>query len=66
MAEHKDIPLQHPSDLGAWKDAKTVLTCYQQPDEQRMREALLARRPFGGRQVSVRGRPTDTMAERQG
>ncbi len=53
--ELKDIPLKDLCDLGGWKDAKTVLTCYQQPDEQRMREALLARRPFGAGQVSTHG-----------
>ncbi len=63
--ELKDIPLKDLCDLGGWKDAKTVLTCYQQPDEQRMREALLARRPFG-RSLSVQGRRTDSLAERQG
>ena len=30
--------------LGGWKDFKTVLSCYQQPDESAMREGLAARR----------------------
>lgn len=64
--ELKDIPLKDLCDLGGWKDAKTVLSCYQRPDEERMREALLRRRPFGAQQVSVQGGSTDTFAERQG
>jgi integrase len=64
--ELKDIPLKDLCDLGGWKDAKTVLSCYQRPDELRMREALLARRPFRASPLSVEGHPTDSLAKRQG
>jgi len=30
--------------LGGWKDPKTLLTCYQQPDEGTQRRALESRR----------------------
>jgi hypothetical protein len=30
--------------LGGWKSANTILTCYVQPDEETMREALSNRR----------------------
>ena len=32
--------------LGGWKDAKTILTCYQAPDATTMRRALLERQPL--------------------
>jgi hypothetical protein len=52
--ELKDLPLKDLCYLGGWKDPKTLLTCYQQPDEEGMRRALLARRPFGVSVVSIR------------
>jgi hypothetical protein len=36
----QDLPLRELCYLGAWKDAKTLLKCYQQPDEAVMRRAL--------------------------
>jgi integrase len=45
--ELKHLPLKDLCYLGGWKDPKTVVTCYQQPDEGVMRQALLERRPFG-------------------
>ena len=33
--------------LGGWKDPKTILTCYQVPDQEKMSEALKSRRAFG-------------------
>lgn len=42
--ELKHIPLPDLCALGGWKDVKTILTCYQAPDEQTMRAALTARR----------------------
>jgi hypothetical protein len=32
--EMKDLPLKDLCYLGGWKDPKTLLTCYQQPDEE--------------------------------
>ncbi len=43
----KDVPLPDLCALGGWKDAKTILTCYQAPDGDMMRSALTARRAFG-------------------
>ena len=37
-------PLRVVCDLGGWKDAETVLRCYQQPDEEALRAALMDRR----------------------
>ena len=39
-----DQPLKVLCELGGWKNAKTVLACYQQPDEGQLRTALEARR----------------------
>jgi integrase len=49
-SELRKIPLRDLCDLGGWKSAATVLTCYQTPDEATMREALeqRARRHAGG------------------
>ena len=45
--ELKTIPLPDLCALGGWKDAKTILTCYQAPDRDTMRAALAARRAVG-------------------
>ena len=45
--ELKDVPLPDLCALGGWKDAKTILTCYQAPDRGTMRSALTARRALG-------------------
>jgi hypothetical protein len=42
--ELRDVPLRDLKDLGGWKTAQTILTCYQQPSEEAQRAAL-ARRP---------------------
>ncbi len=39
-----DLPLKVLCELGGWKAAKTVLRCYQQPDEAQLRQAILSRR----------------------
>ena len=39
-----DQPLKVLCELGGWKTAKTVLQCYQRPDEGQLRKALDARR----------------------
>jgi integrase len=45
--EMQDLPLKELCYLGGWKDAKTLLECYQQPDETVMRRALARRRRYG-------------------
>ena len=45
--ELKDVPLPDLCALGGWKDAKTILQCYQAPDGDTMRSALTHRRPVG-------------------
>ena len=35
-----DLPFKVLCDLGGWKEATTVLRCYQQPDEVQLRKAL--------------------------
>jgi len=42
--ELRRIPLEDLHDLGGWKNAATILTCYQQPSEQAQREGLEQRR----------------------
>ncbi len=39
-----DQPLKVLCELGGWKAAKTVLRCYQQPDEAQLRQAIRSRR----------------------
>ena len=41
--ELKHIPLPDLCALGGWKDPKTILKCYAQPDDQTMRAALDSR-----------------------
>ena len=38
------VPLKTLCELGGWKSGHTVLTCYQHPDQEQMREALSDRR----------------------
>ena len=35
-----DLPLKVLCELGGWKNAQTVLNCYQRPDEEQLRKAL--------------------------
>ena len=37
------LPLKVLCELGGWKEAKTVLRCYQQPDEVQLRAAIETR-----------------------
>ncbi len=53
--ELKDTALKDLCYLGGWKDPKTLLECYQQPDVAVMREALRKRRPFGQTTVGSGG-----------
>ena len=39
-----DQPLKVLCELGGWKNARTVLTCYQRADEGQLRKALESRR----------------------
>ncbi len=39
-----DLPLKVLCELGGWKAAKTVLRCYQQPDEAQLKQAIRSRR----------------------
>ncbi|MDE0081132.1 MAG: hypothetical protein OXT72_00600 [Gammaproteobacteria bacterium] len=39
-----DRPLKVLCELGGWRNVKTVLNCYQRPDEGQLRTALEARR----------------------
>ncbi|MDE0649691.1 MAG: hypothetical protein OXI12_05035 [Gammaproteobacteria bacterium] len=39
-----DQPLKVLCELGGWKEARTVLKCYQQADEGQLRTALENRR----------------------
>jgi integrase len=64
--ELKDMPLKDLCYLGGWKDPKTLLECYQHPDEAVMREALLTRRPFnhttvGSGQLNRQSRKTPDL-----
>ena len=49
------------SDLGGWKNAETILKCYQWPDTETQREALRRRKPILGRTSGPEPtQPTDT------
>jgi len=39
-----DQPLKVVCELGGWKEATTVLRCYQRPDDAQLRKALTSRR----------------------
>ncbi len=43
-----DEPLKVLADLGGWKNTQTIVECYQRPDQERLRAALLARTAAGG------------------
>lgn len=40
----KDVPLVDLADLGGWRSTQTITTCYQQPDDATMRQALQQRK----------------------
>jgi len=46
--ELKHAPLKDLCALGGWKDAQTILKCYQQADPVTMRRALETRQPLDG------------------
>jgi hypothetical protein len=60
------MSLRDLSYLGGWKDPKTLLTLYQQPDEHAMRDGLDRRRRFGQAELSVGAFRTDSLAKRMG
>ena len=39
-----DEPLKVLADLGGWKCTQTIVECYQRPDEDRLRDALVGRK----------------------
>ena len=43
-----DQPLKVLCELGGWRDAQTVLRCYQRPDAGQLRTALESRRGIRG------------------
>lgn len=43
--ELKAVPLPDLQHLGGWKTHRTILDCYQQPDEATMRQGLESRTP---------------------
>lgn len=61
--ELKYMSLKDLSYMGGWKDPKTLLTCYQQPDESAMREGLRTRRPFRTAPPSIQASSTDSRAD---
>jgi len=44
--ELKHAPLRDLCHMGGWKSAQTVITCYQQPDEETQRAAMALRKPL--------------------
>lgn len=38
--ERKDLSLKDVAAAGGWKDVTTLLGCYQQPDEDTLRDVL--------------------------
>ena len=43
-----DLPLKVLCELGGWRNAKTVLNCYQRPDAAQLRQAIRSRRRLRG------------------
>ena len=43
----KTVPLPDLCQLGGWRTSRTILECYQQPDVETQRQALLSRRTVG-------------------
>ena len=64
--ELQDMALRDLSYLGGWKDPKTLLTLYQQPDENAMRDGLDRRRQYGPAELSLGSFSTDSLAKRMG
>lgn len=62
--ELKSMALKDLCYLGGWKDPKTLLTCYQQPDEASMRDGLHARRPANCPSLSIQPVSRDSLANR--
>lgn len=48
--DFRELPLKDLAVLGGWKDTRTIVQCYQQGSEERMREAIAnrPRRAAGG------------------
>ncbi|MDQ6770210.1 MAG: site-specific integrase [Gemmatimonadota bacterium] len=61
--ELKDIPLKDLCDLGGWRSPQTILTCYQESDEETMRRALLNRRPIGAPERKMESRNGEHIAQ---
>ncbi len=51
--ERKDLPLRDVAAAGGWRDPTTLLTCYQQPDEETIERVVLEAPQLRSR--SVRG-----------
>ena len=43
-SDYVDQPLKVLADLGGWRSTQTIIECYQKPDQERLKEALLMRR----------------------
>jgi integrase len=55
VTERKDLPPKDVAAAGGWKDIATLLTCYQQPDEETLRTVVDYQRPRSRRQPGRRG-----------
>ena len=40
MVERKDLPLKDVMEAGGWSDVQTVMTCYQQADDDTLRRVI--------------------------
>ena len=43
--KRKHLPLRDVAEAGGWRDLTTLLTCYQQPDEETLREVVDYEKP---------------------
>lgn len=43
--ERKHLPPKDVAAAGGWRDIQTLMTCYQQPDEETMREVVDFEKP---------------------
>jgi integrase len=63
-SELRHAPLRDVCDLGGWKAAATVLSCYQTPDPVSMRRALASRSKGLSSEEVERVRPVSSLTPR--
>jgi hypothetical protein len=55
--DHEDTPIRDLMDIGGWKSSKTLIECYQRPNQNRMQRAMAAGQSTYRIDSPARGRP---------